>query len=78
MKYPKNADLAKVHENGILKSDFHVEEDFWRLKLFPNLAHKCEKQPPEVFFKKIFFNILQNSQGNTCVWVFFLIKLRNF
>ena len=35
-----------------------------------------QKQPPEVFYEKIFLEISQNSQENTCATVFFLIKLR--
>ena len=34
------------------------------------------KQPPEVFHKKFFSNILRHSQENTCVGVSFLIKLQ--
>ena len=40
-----------------------------------------EEQPPEVFLKKEFLEILQNSQENTCARFSFLIKLqalRNF
>ena len=40
----------------------------------------CQKQPPEVFYKKLVLKILQYSQENTCVgkhlcWSLFLIKL---
>ena len=35
-----------------------------------------QKQPPEVFHKKFFSNILRYSQENTCVGVSFLIKLQ--
>ena len=36
-----------------------------------------QKQPPEVFCKKkVFLEILQNSQENTCARVSFLIKLQ--
>ena len=43
-----------------------------------NLAQKCS---PEVFYekcsmKKVFLEILQNSQENTCARVSFLIKLQ--
>ena len=30
-----------------------------------------QKQPPEVFYEKIFLEISQNSQENTCARVFF-------
>ena len=37
----------------------------------------CEKQPPEVFCKKkVFLEISQNSQENTCARVPFLINLQ--
>ena len=40
----------------------------------PNSNHK---QPPEVFYvKKVFLEISQNSQENTCARVCFLIKLQ--
>ena len=35
-----------------------------------------QKQPPEVFCEKVFLEILQNSQENTCARVSFLIKLQ--
>ena len=35
-----------------------------------------QKQPLEVFCKKVFFKISQNSQENTCAKVSFLIKLQ--
>ena len=36
-----------------------------------------QKQPPEVFCrKKVFLEILQNSQENTCARASFLIKLQ--
>ena len=34
-----------------------------------------QKQQPEVFCKKVFLEILQNSQESTCAKVTFLIKL---
>ena len=34
-----------------------------------------QKQPPEVFCKKRFLEILQNSQENTCARASILIKL---
>ena len=33
-------------------------------------------QPPEMFYKKVFFEILQNLQQNTCVRVSFLTRLQ--
>ena len=36
-----------------------------------------QNQPPEVFCKKVFLEILQNSQENTCARVSFLIKLQS-
>ena len=40
--------------------------------------HRNQKQPPEVFCKKkVFLEISQNSQENTCAKVFFLLKLQN-
>ena len=35
-----------------------------------------QKQPPEVFYKKVFLEISQNSQENTCTRVSLLIKLQ--
>ena len=35
-----------------------------------------QKQPPGVFFKKLFLEISQNSQQNTCAKVSSLIKLQ--
>ena len=35
-----------------------------------------QKQPLEVFCKKVFLKISQNSQENTCARVPFLIKLQ--
>ena len=35
-----------------------------------------QKQPPEVFYKKVFLEILQNSHESACVRVSFLIKLQ--
>ena len=35
-----------------------------------------QKQPPELFCKKVFLEITQNSQQNTCARVSFLIKLQ--
>ena len=35
-----------------------------------------EEQPPEEFCKKVFLEILQNSQENACARVPFLIKLQ--
>ena len=40
-------------------------------------AYKAQKQPPEVFYKKkVFLEISQNSQENTCARFSFLIKLQ--
>ena len=41
-----------------------------------NLWDYHEKHRPEVFCKKVFLKILQNSQENTGARVFFLIKLQ--
>ena len=39
--------------------------------------HNFQKQSPEVFYiKKVFLEILQNSQENTCVRDSFLIELQ--
>ena len=35
-----------------------------------------KKQPPEVFWKKLFLEILQKSQEDTCARVSFLTKLQ--
>ena len=40
------------------------------------LQIKCSSSYPEVFCKKVFLEISQNSQENTCVAVSFLIKLQ--
>ena len=51
----------------ILKQDFSsISNNF-----------KLQKQPPKVFYKKkVFLEISQNSQENTCARVSFLIKLQ--
>ena len=42
-----------------------------------NIYDWLQKQPPEVFYKrKVFLEISQNSQENTCARVSFLIKLQ--
>ena len=47
-------------------TDYILAQDSW-----------FQKQPPEVFYeKKVFLEISQNSQKNTCVRVTFLIKLQ--
>ena len=38
----------------------------------------AQKQPPEVFYKKMFLNISQNSQENTCASLFFNKVAGNF
>ena len=35
-----------------------------------------QKQAPEVFYKKVFLKVWQNSQENTCARISFLIKLQ--
>ena len=45
------------------------EPDFGRYWFTEVVSRKCS-------IKKVFFEILQNSQGNTCVRVSFLIKLQ--
>ena len=45
---------------------------------FKSLFWPQQKQPPEMFCKKLFLEIVQNSQGNTCVVASFLIKLQFF
>ena len=35
-----------------------------------------QKQAPEVFYKKVFLKVSQNSQENTCARISFLIKLQ--
>ena len=48
-----------------------ISEFFWVIVVLPYLIHK---QPVEVFYKKkVFLNISQNSQENTCARVSFLI-----
>ena len=36
-----------------------------------------EKQPPEVFYKKVFLKISQNSQESACARISFIIKACN-
>ena len=43
-----------------------------------NLWDYHEKHRPEVFCKKVFLKILQNSQENTCARVFFFDKVAGF
>ena len=59
--------------------DFFSKCDQIRMKLLTYLYFhlSLEKQPPEVFCKgKVFLEISQNSQENTCAGVSFLIKLQ--
>ena len=45
--------------------------------LSKKLSTLLQKQPPEVFFKKrCFLKISENSQQNTCVRVYFLLRLQ--
>ena len=37
-----------------------------------------QKQPPELFYKKLFLNISQNLQENNCARVCFVLKACNF
>ena len=37
---------------------------------------KCQKQPPQLFYEKVFLEISQNLQENTCAWVPFLKNLQ--
>ena len=52
------------------------------VELLANSAVVCivtlciQKQQPEVFYKKVFLELLQNSQGNISARVSFLIKLQ--
>ena len=39
--------------------------------------YRSLKQTPEVFCKKVFLEISQNSQKNTCARAYFLIKLKD-
>ena len=39
--------------------------------LFLHSLETLQKQPPEVFYKKLFLKISQYSQENTCVGVSF-------
>ena len=41
-----------------------------------NMEMLLQKQPPEVFCKKVFLETPQNSQENTCARASFLIKLQ--
>ena len=41
-----------------------------------NMEMLLQKQPPEVFCKKVFLDISQISQENTCARISFLIKLQ--
>ena len=39
--------------------------------VLPETLREDQKQPPELFYKKVLLKILQNWQENTCVRVFF-------
>ena len=40
------------------------------------LQFSNQKQPPKVFYKKVFLKFSQNSQENTCARASFLMKLQ--
>ena len=73
---------------SFVQASFHQITKTSRKKIISsqNLTNSKKRQPlknsqktgshPEVFSKKVFLEILQNSQENTCARVSFLIKLQ--
>ena len=54
-----------------------TQDDEYKKRKFENTVRRsdCRSSRPEVFCKKVFLEISQNSQENTCARVSFLIKL---
>ena len=56
-----------------LRKTAHIVKDFF-LKAVWSPPHRSSR--PEVFYKKVFLEISQNSQKNICARASFLIKLQ--
>ena len=72
----ETADLVTLTEE-IFNGELHFlcSKSF----VFPELLEDFRKQPPKVVYKKkVFLEISQNSQKNTCARISFLIKLQVF
>ena len=54
-------------------NDFFIKFKF--SKFVSDLLENLQKQPPEVFVKKVFLEFSLNSQENTCDRISVLIKL---
>ena len=65
--------LQLVHEISSFPEVLYTMGD---LKKFSKFQVNTRNSHPEVFCKKIFLNILQNSQKNVYAGVSFLIKLQ--
>ena len=57
-------------------SQFNFEFLWYLERILEWNWESTQKQPPEVFCKKLFLEITQNSQENTCARVSFLIKFQ--
>ena len=58
----------------MLHSSYYTKESF--NSLFESNCYKGRSSRPDVFCKKLFLEISQNSQENTCARVSFLTKLQ--
>ena len=63
-------------EYWITVTNLSLSLNILKIKLIQNRLPYIEKQPPEVFCKKMFLKDLQISQENTCARVSFLINLQ--
>ena len=64
------------NRNSFLDEIKNIFHSLWSALSTIILEQKWQKQPPEMFCKKVFLQISQNSQENTCARVSFLIKLQ--
>ena len=87
MKKRNGSQIAKVQPQSVtqLLLNFHKQppEVFYKKTVLKNFAiftgkhlYFSRSSRPEVFCKKVFLGISQNSQENTCARVSFLIKLQ--
>ena len=70
----KNTILKNICERLLLILWTRIE--ITQAKKFKINGNICRSSRPEVFCKKVFLKISQNSQENTCTRVSFLIKLQ--
>ena len=59
-----------------LKSEYIYVYIYIYIYIYVDIDIDIQKQPPEVFCKKVFLDISQKLQEKTCARVLFLIKLQ--